>query len=150
MTESRIVSASRHSTADAQALFDLVADPARHPDWDGNDNTSEAQQPQRVRAVGDTFVMLNTSGKLRDNQVVEFEEGRRIAWLPGEVGKPRPGHRWRWEFEPVEGGTVVTHTYDWTHLTDERRLERARGTRAENLQASVDRLCALAEEGAAE
>ncbi|MGC7323068.1 polyketide cyclase, partial [Mycobacteroides abscessus subsp. massiliense] len=35
-----------------------------------------------------------------------------------------------------------------TNLTDEKRLVRARNTTSERLQASVDRLAALAESGA--
>ena len=37
------------------------------------------------------------------------------------------------------------HTYDWTHLTDENRFERARSTTPEMLRASLDRLAAEAE-----
>jgi hypothetical protein len=40
----------------------------------------------------------------------------------------------------------VTHVYDWTRLTDEGRLPRARATTADRLRASLDRLAALAEE----
>ena len=39
----------------------------------------------------------------------------------------------------------VTCTYDWTRLTDEKRLPRARATTAGKLRASLDRLAALAE-----
>jgi hypothetical protein len=54
---------------------------------------------------------------------------------------------WRWELEPVDASrTRVTHTYDWTRLTDEGRLPRARATTADRLRASLDRLAALAEE----
>jgi hypothetical protein len=78
--------------------------------------------------------------------VVEFAEGRRIAWLPADVGKRPPGHLWRWELEPVGASrTRVTHTYDWTQLTDQKRLPRARATTADKLLASLDRLAALAE-----
>jgi hypothetical protein len=90
--------------------------------------------------------MTNTTGKVRENHVVEFEEGRRIAWRPAEPGRPAPGHLWRWELQPIDSGhTRVTHTYDWTELTDEKRIPRARATTADRLQASVDRLAALAE-----
>jgi hypothetical protein len=58
-----------------------------------------------------------------------------------------PGHLWRWELEPVNPSrTRVTHTYDWTRLTDEGRLPRARATTTDRLRASLDRLAALAEE----
>jgi hypothetical protein len=40
----------------------------------------------------------------------------------------------------------VTHTYDWSQLTDENRLARARATTSERLQASVEGLAALAEQ----
>ena len=94
----------------------------------------------------DVFVMTLTVGSERENHVVEFEEGRRIAWTPAEPGKVPPGHLWRWELEPVDASrTRVTHTYDWTRLTDEGRLPRARATTADRLQASLDRLAALAE-----
>ena len=72
------------------------------------------------------------------NHVVEFDEGRLIAWLPSEPGQPPPGHLWRWELEPHgDGATLVVHTYDWTQLTDPDRLERARATTAERLR-SID------------
>jgi uncharacterized protein YndB with AHSA1/START domain len=142
----RVVTASRVIAADNATIFEHIADPARQPAWDGNDNLAEAAPGQRVRGVGDTFTMLITRGSTRENHVVEFEEGRLIAWRPAEPGQPPPGHLWRWELEPRgDGTTLVVHTYDWTHLTDPDRLERARATTAPRLQASVDRLAALVE-----
>jgi hypothetical protein len=85
---------------------------------------------------------------VRQNHVVEFDEGRLIAWRPSEPGATPPGHLWRWELEPVDGThTRVIHTYDWSGLTDEKRMERARATTADRLQASLDKLAALAEQG---
>lgn len=145
---SRIVSASTRIAAPAAAIFELIADPARQPEWDGNDNLAQAVRGQRVRGVGDVFTTTLTMGVDRENHVVEFEEGRLIAWRPSEVGNPPPGHLWRWQVEPVDDASaVVTHTYDWTQLTDPKRLEKARNTTADKLQASLDRLAALAERG---
>ena len=91
--------------------------------------------------------MTLTGGAVRENHVVEFDEGRRIAWTPAEPGRQPPGHLWRWELEAIGGsGTRVTQTYDWTKLTDENRFGRARATTADRLRASLDRLAALAEE----
>lgn len=145
--ETRLVSAERMVVAEADTIFELIADPARQPEWDGNGNLAEAAPGQRVRAVGDVFVMtITTNALLRENHVVEFEEGRRIAWRPSEVGKPQPGHLWRWELEPLtDGGTLVRHTYDWTELSDEARFPRARQNTPEALRASIDRLAELAE-----
>jgi uncharacterized protein YndB with AHSA1/START domain len=145
--ERRVVSASRDVAAPAATIFELIADPAQQPRWDGNDNLAEASSGQRVRAAGDVFTMGLTMGAVRENHVVEFEEGRLIAWRPSEPGAKPPGHLWRWQLEPIDDThTRVTHTYDWSQLTDENRLARARATTSERLQASVDILAALAEQ----
>lgn len=142
----RVVSASGEIAASAERIFELIADPAQQPRWDGNDNLAGARDGQRVRAVGEVFTMTTTKGHVRENHVVEFDEGRLIAWRPAEPDKEPPGHLWRWALEPIDSSrTRVTHTYDWTELTDERRLPRARTTTAEKLQASLGRLGALAE-----
>jgi len=118
----RVVSASREIAAGPGRIFDLIADPAQQPRWDGNDNLADAPAGQRVRRAGEVFAMtLTHDGAIRENHVVEFEEGRRIAWRPAESGK------------------------DWTQLTDHKRFRRARATTAGKLRASLDRLAALAE-----
>lgn len=144
-SDDRVVRASRDVAADAATVFELIADPARQPSWDGNDNLASAPNGQRVHAVGDVFEMVLTGGAVRLNEVVEFDEGRRIAWRPSEPGSPPPGHLWRWELVAVDDRrTLVTHTYDWTQLGDPGRFERARSTTADRLQASLDRLAAVA------
>jgi uncharacterized protein YndB with AHSA1/START domain len=142
----RVVSASREIAAEPGQIFELIADPAQQPRWDGNDNLAVAPTGQRVQRVGDVFTMKLTQGSIRENHVVEFEEGRLIAWMPSEVGRARPGHLWRWELEPVSASrTRVTHTYDWSRLTDKKRLPRASATTADMLRASLGRLAAVAE-----
>jgi uncharacterized protein YndB with AHSA1/START domain len=147
----RVASASREIAADAGTIFELIADPAQQPRWDGNDNLAEAAAGQRVRHEGDVFIMTITTGAIRENHVVEFDEGRLIAWTPAEAGRRPPGHLWRWELEPLAASrTRVTHTYDWTNLTDKKRLPRARWTTTDRLQDSLTRLAALAERRAGE
>ena len=142
----RVVSVSREIAATPERIFELIADPAKQPAWDGNDNLDEAAAGQRVRGAGDVFTMKLTIGSVRENHVVEFEEARRIAWHPSEVGRRQPGHLWRWVLEPLgDSRTRVTHTYDWTLLTDKNRLPRARSTTPDKLSASLERLAALAE-----
>jgi uncharacterized protein YndB with AHSA1/START domain len=142
----RVVEASGEISASAARIFELIADPALQPRWDGNDNLDHADEGQRVRAVGDIFIMTTKRGFARENHVVEFVEGARIAWKPAAAGEAPAGHLWRWTLDPIDPlRTRVTHTYDWTLLTDEMRVERARMTTADWLQASIDRLAALAE-----
>ena len=135
-------------SADASRIFELIANPAQQPGWDGNDNLRHADDGQRVRAVGDVFTTRLRRGGVRENTVTEFEEGRLIAWRPNVPGRVPPGHLWRWELEPIHQGhtTRVTHTYDWTNLTDRSRFPRARATTPERLAASLDRLARLAED----
>jgi len=159
MTDERIVSATRVINAPADVIFEHIADPARQPEWDGNDNLDSAAEGQRITDEGQAFFMTTTKGDVRENLVTEFDEGRLIAWKPTPVGGPVPGHLWRWELAPVEDDdadgsgddyqgekTEVTHTYDWTELNDPARLERARWTTSDRLAASIDRLAELVEE----
>jgi uncharacterized protein YndB with AHSA1/START domain len=143
----RIITASQEVAAPASVIFELIADPAQQPRWDGNANLAEAAPGQRVRQVGDVFMMtLTRDGAVRENHIVEFEEGRLIAWRPSEAGRKPPGHLWRWHLEPLDAArTRVTHTYDWTELTDHKRLNRAKATTPDKLFASLTRLAALAE-----
>lgn len=142
----KVVTASREVAAPAAAIFELIADPAQQPRWDGNDNLKEAPAGQRVSSVGDVFVMRLLRGGVRENTIVEFAEGRLIAWRPNVPGHKQPGHLWRWELEPIDDErTLVTHTYDWSELTDRSRIPRAKATTPDRLAASIDRLAGLAE-----
>jgi len=143
--EERVVSASRTIDAPADVIFELIADPSQQPSWDGNDNLAHADAGQRVHHVGDVFTMVLTGdGKVRENHVVEFDEGRLIAWMPAEPGGQPIGQLWRWELQPDgEDRTIVTHTYDWTKLNDEKRFKRARATTDARLLASIDRLASV-------
>src|ERR1700730_3961603 len=119
----RVVSASREIAAAPELIFELIADPSHQPRWDGNENLSEAEAGQRVRRAGDVFRMTLTTGAVREHHVVEFEEAILSAWDPSEVDPRQPGPLWRWELEPLDDSrTLVTHTYDWTLLTDMNRL----------------------------
>lgn len=146
---SRVVSAERRIAAPAADIFELIADPAQQPRWDGNDNLSEGAPDQRVRAAGEIFGMTNLGDRKRENHVVEFAEGRLIAWKPALPGEAPFGQLWRWELEPQDdGSTLVRHSYDWTDLdeiAEPERAERARNTTPDKLRSSIDRLAALAE-----
>ncbi len=105
------VSTSRVIAADPQALFDVVADPTLHHVIDGSGTVRGVRGGSRKLGLGDRFAASMRIGVpyVISNKVVEYDEGRRIAWA--HIG----GWRWRYEFEPVEGGTRVTETFDWSH-----------------------------------
>jgi hypothetical protein len=103
VTETRVIA------TEPQQLFDIVADPAMHPVIDGSGSVREARDgnPPRLSA-GAKFGMdmkLGAPYKIM-NKVVEFDEGKQIAW------RHFNGHIWRYTFEPVEGGTKVTEQWD--------------------------------------
>ncbi|MGI5120087.1 SRPBCC family protein [Marinactinospora thermotolerans] len=98
--------------APAEKIFDLLADPRQHPRFDGSGSVQGVVHgPQRL-ALDDTFGMEMRLGipYRMTNRVVEFEEGRLIAW------RHAGPHRWRWRLEPLEeGGTLVTETFDYSY-----------------------------------
>ena len=145
--ETRVVSARLEIAAPSARVFELIADPAAQPRWDGNDNLDRAEPGQRVRRVGQVFTTRLTNGMVRENHVVDFVEGVRLAWRPAEPGLEPPGHQWSFDLEALgPERTAVTHTYDWRELTDESRVARARATTPERLLASLERLRSLAED----
>lgn len=115
----RSVSVSRRIAAPPQAVFDVVADPRLHPLIDGSGTVRRARrEPQRL-SLGARFGMdMRVGVPYRiTNEVVEFDEGRRIAW------RHWGGHTWRYEVEPSEGGTEVTETFDWSTSISPRFIE---------------------------
>jgi uncharacterized protein YndB with AHSA1/START domain len=104
--------------ATPKEIFDVIADPGRHRDFDGSGSVRAvaAGTPQRLE-LGATFGMSMKRGVGYSmlNTVTEFEENRRIAWSPKPAsgrGGRWVGRIWRYELEPVEGGTKVTETWD--------------------------------------
>ncbi|HET9731053.1 MAG TPA: SRPBCC family protein [Acidimicrobiales bacterium] len=111
------VTVERFIPAPAQAIFDLLADPARHRDLDGSGHVLSPKAASDRLAPGRSFAMSMRMGVPYSmvSTVVEFEEGRRIAWQthgPTAVGRFFGGRIWRYELEPAAGGTVVRETWD--------------------------------------
>ena len=109
-TAEKQVSVSRVIPAPPERIFDVLADPAQHSAIDGSGSVQGTRPggPDRL-ALGSRFGMRMRIGMpyVISNKVVEFEENRRIAWR--HFGR----HVWRYELEPVDGGTRVTETFDW-------------------------------------
>ena len=109
--DERVVSVSRDISAEPAAIFDLLADPARHQEIDGSDTVvaDRGGNPERL-SLGAKFGMDMKLGPIPyriSNEVVAFEENREIAWR--HFGH----HVWRYVLEPIEGGTRVTESFEW-------------------------------------
>lgn len=118
MSEQQI-SVSRVIDATPEEIFDVLADPAKHAVIDGSGTVKGSRNgPERLQ-LGSKFGMSMKLGLpyAMSSKVVEFEEDRLIAWA--HYGK----HRWRYELEPVVGGTKVTETFDWSTALVPKMIE---------------------------
>ncbi len=138
------VSASRVITAPADKIFNLLADPSRHHEFDGSGSVQSAstESPTRL-SLGAKFGMnmkIGMSYKI-SNEVVEFEENKLIGWR--HFGH----HVWRYELEANGDSTTVTETFDWTHARS-RLLITLMGYPSKNLKsihATLERLASVVE-----
>ena len=140
----RVVSVSRVIKASPEAIFDVVADPARHGEIDGSGMVQNVRGESKRLELGSTFGMDMKFGPLPyriSNKVVEFDEGRLIAWA--HFG----GHRWRYELAPVDGGTKVTESFDWSTARIPKAIELMGYPKQHtaNMEATLERLAALLE-----
>lgn len=116
----RVVSDSVVVQAPPATVFAILSDPRQHQRIDGSGSLQgRVRGPERLTAKGDTFGMdmrmFGLPYKIR-NTVVEHAVDRRIAW------RHFGGHRWRYVLEPVEGGTRVTESFDYSRYGTARRL----------------------------
>jgi uncharacterized protein YndB with AHSA1/START domain len=148
----RTVSATVTVAAPPDAVFAIVADPRQHPRIDGSGSVrAVVTGPERLSKGASFGVAMRLFGlpyAIR-NRVVEFEEGRRIAW------RHFGAHRWRYELAPTpDGGTLVTETFDYSRYSSRgARTLQAAGFPERNrrgIEETLARLKAAAEADAAE
>ncbi|HEV3213196.1 MAG TPA: hypothetical protein VGZ03_07370 [Acidimicrobiales bacterium] len=125
--EATSVEVSRRIEAPAARIFEILASPHRHMEFDGSDMLRGAVIDRPISSVGETFTMkMHRLGRdyLMLNFVVEFEPDRRIFWTPApgdvetagddpsKVGIPA-GYRWGYILTPDgDDATVVTEVFD--------------------------------------
>ena len=120
------VTVERVIPAEPEVIFDLLARPERHAEFDGSGTVRQARSTGRRVGLGDSFGMdmkWGISYSTR-NVVREFVDGRRIAWqtlAPAPLHLLFTGRTWRYELEPTDGGTLVRETWD---LSTEQPLTR--------------------------
>ena len=156
--EIKPVSVSRRIDAPAGAIFNLLADPDRHPEFDGSGMLRPGASNEVVAGVGDVFVMKMYFPAMGDyemhNRVVAYEADRCIGWEPtmGNVDpanaeQTRNGSRWRFDLtSDGPGATVVTETYDCSDSPEQVRQSVDNGNAwiegmAKTLER-LDQLCA--------
>ena len=126
--DSDTITVDRTIKAPAADIFALLSDAAKHQEFDGSGTVRGTRQASRPLTLGTTFGMSMHMGVgyKTSNTVVEFEQDRRIAWrttgLKGLVG----GRIWRYELEPVEGGTLVKESWDVSQDKQKFFLKRGR------------------------
>jgi uncharacterized protein YndB with AHSA1/START domain len=128
-----VATVERFIPALPEKIFAVIADASRHREFDGSGTVRDAHNdaPQLL-SLGSRFGMAMRAGLPYSmvNTVVEFEPDRRIAWQPRPayplVDKVVGGRIWRYELEPVEGGTEVTESFDWSGALFPKGIELAR------------------------
>jgi uncharacterized protein YndB with AHSA1/START domain len=148
MSDTRdVVTVERVIPAPPEAIFDLIADPTRHQEIDGSGTVRDAKgEPQRLE-LGSRFGMSMKMGLPYSmvSTVVEYEENRRLAWQtrgPGPLGQHVAGRIWRYELEPVDGGTRVRESWD---IRSEAAISRpivrlAAGKTETNMAKTLERI----------
>jgi uncharacterized protein YndB with AHSA1/START domain len=138
-----VVSVERIIAASPETIFALIADPAQHPQIDGSSTVIAIKAPtSEPLRLGSKFGMSMKAGikYSMESEVVEFEQDRRIAWQSrpfGFKGKLGGGRTWRYELEPVEGGTLVRESWDLS--TDRQRRFLKMGGLPAKTKASMEK-----------
>jgi uncharacterized protein YndB with AHSA1/START domain len=129
-----------------EKIFELLADPRRHRDIDGSGSVRRVKDgPERLE-LGSTFGMAMKIGipYSMESTVIEFEPNRRIAWQtrpPSPIGKRLGGGRiWRYELEPVDGGTRVRESWDISEEKVKAVVRPARKKTREAMTATLARI----------
>jgi uncharacterized protein YndB with AHSA1/START domain len=112
-----VVTVERVIPAIPETIFELLADPGRHRLIDGSESVRDPMSAPPRLSLGAKFDMAMKVGipYTMTNTVIEFEEGRRIAWQPrpaARLARSFGGRIWRYELAPVSGGTRLRETWD--------------------------------------
>jgi uncharacterized protein YndB with AHSA1/START domain len=145
--EPDLATVERMIPAPASAIFELLVNPAKHREIDGSGTVREAPGGDETLTLGSTFGMKMKFGLPYSmvNTVVEFEPDRRIAWQTAKKLGPLGsfgGRIWRYELEPVEGGTLVRETWD---ISQERIAFAVRPLRGSTIEAMTKTLARIEE-----
>jgi len=114
--------------APPEHVYDMVANLPRMGDWSPECQRVEWEDGATGPAEGAKFVGHNRGGPRqlfrwsRHGRVLSADRGREFTFATEEGG--RESTQWRYGFEPVEGGTQVTESYEvkwipaWARIID--------------------------------
>lgn len=143
---SDVESVERVIAAPPEKIFPLLADASRHADFDGSGSVVGAHGDPEPLTLGAKFGMHMKIGVPYSmvSTVVEYEENRRIAWQPRlgvpVVGRFVGGRIWRYELEPVEGGTLVRESWDISQETFKPAAAVQRNVAVKSMKETLERL----------
>jgi uncharacterized protein YndB with AHSA1/START domain len=141
-----VVTVERVIPAPASEIFALLADPARHRDIDGSGTVRDAKAGSQKLQLGSEFGMSMKLGIPYSmvSKVIEFEQDRRIAWQTRSpmafMGKFLGGRIWRYELEPVEGGTRVRESWDIRQEAVKALVRPAKGKTKDAMEKTLERI----------
>jgi len=141
-----VESVERVIAAPPEKIFELLADPSRHHEIDGSGSVKEAKEGSTRLALGDRFGMSMKLGVSYSmvSEVIEFDENRRIAWQtwpPNDFAAKLAGGRiWRYELEPVDGGTLVRESWDISQERVKFVVRPSRGKTKKAMEATLERI----------
>jgi uncharacterized protein YndB with AHSA1/START domain len=142
-----VVTVERMIPAAPEVIFDLIADPKRHPEIDGSGTVRATRGVAEPLQLGSRFGMSMRLGVpyAMESPVIEFERPRRIAWQttgPTRVGRFFGGRMWRYELEPVEGGTRVRESWDPRQemVLTRALVKKAAASTAKSMEATLERI----------
>jgi uncharacterized protein YndB with AHSA1/START domain len=141
-------SVERVIPAPPEAIFALLADPRRHKDFDGSGTVRSAKKMPDTLQLGSKFGMSMRLGLpySMESTVIEFEPNRRIAWQtfpPGRARSLAGGRIWRYELEPVDGGTLVRETWDISQEKVKAVVAPIRGKTIVAMRKTLERIESL-------
>ena len=139
------VSVERVIPASPESIFALLSTPDRHAEIDGSGTVQHSRGTGERLQLGSRFGMSMKAGARYStrNEVVELEENRRIAWRTFQgPTKIASGRTWRYELEPVEGGTLVRETWDISTEAAPARplIRRMAETTRRNMEQTLARI----------
>lgn len=147
---------TRQMAATPEQVWSLVADVTRMSEWSPVITRCEWSDGASGPALGARFVGHNRQNGARWSRecaITACDPGRELAfetYFRGEAST-----RWRYRFEPSDGGTTVTESYEvvamplWVRAI--RRVpgmvERSRRDARRGMELTLQRIAAIAETG---